>query len=187
MTVGILHPGQMGAAIAAQLKGRVIWASDGRSNATRSRATEAGLTDVGDLGSLVDQSQVILSICPPHAAFDLAHEVAKCRVRRSPMSMPTPSRRQQSTKSMACSTNLVDGGIVGGPPAGATGPRLYLSGRPAAEVAQLFSSTLVTPVILGVRARVGLCLQDGLRGMDQGLGGFADRGSGIRPITRFAR
>ena len=49
-TIGVLHPGEMGAAVAAVLRGqgrRVVWASPGRSVETRERAEAAGLDDVG--------------------------------------------------------------------------------------------------------------------------------------------
>ena len=52
MTIGMLHPGAMGAALGAALVGNgheVVWASAGRSDATRARAEAAGLVDVGTL------------------------------------------------------------------------------------------------------------------------------------------
>ena len=54
MIVGLLHPGEMGAAIGDALRAGghdVIWASEGRSEDTRARAT--GLRDVGMLDALV--------------------------------------------------------------------------------------------------------------------------------------
>src|SRR6266849_1604875 len=51
-TVALLHPGEMGAAIGACLGGRglrVVWASAGRSTATRFRANAVGLEDLGAL------------------------------------------------------------------------------------------------------------------------------------------
>ncbi|MFG2123130.1 hypothetical protein [Streptomyces sp. NPDC048710] len=44
--VGIMHPGAMGAGVAAQAViagARVWWVPEGRSTATRERAAEAGL------------------------------------------------------------------------------------------------------------------------------------------------
>ncbi|MDH3476598.1 MAG: hypothetical protein OEM59_23205, partial [Rhodospirillales bacterium] len=52
MTVGILHPGAMGASVAAAARAggsTVVWASDGRSPATTGRAEAAGLEDAGTL------------------------------------------------------------------------------------------------------------------------------------------
>src|SRR5213075_43945 len=76
--VGLLHPGEMGAAIGAVLRQRgtdVLWASAGRSEATAARAEAAGLTDAGSIGELGQRADVILSICPPHAARDVASAV----------------------------------------------------------------------------------------------------------------
>ncbi len=77
-TVGLLHPGAMGVTVgaAAAVGGsRVVWASEGRSEATSKRARDAGLEDAGSLAAVLDQADVVLSVCPPHAALDLAREV----------------------------------------------------------------------------------------------------------------
>ena len=73
--VGLLHPGEVGATVGAALWGRgvgVLWASAGRSAATAERAEEAGLEDVGDVGEVCRRSEIVLSICPPHAAVEVA-------------------------------------------------------------------------------------------------------------------
>src|SRR3954471_10056760 len=78
MAVGLLHPGEMGAAVGAVLTGRghdVVWASERRSEETRARADAAGLRDVGTATD-VGRSDVVLSICPPAAALDVARTVA---------------------------------------------------------------------------------------------------------------
>jgi len=73
-TVGIVHPGEMGAAVAGVIHERseVLWASAGRSAATAERAEAAGLEDAGDIGELCGRCEILLSICPPHAAVDVA-------------------------------------------------------------------------------------------------------------------
>src|SRR5262245_25001406 len=73
--VGVLHPGEMGSAVAAALRGRgetVLWASAGRSEATAVRARQAGLEDAGDVDEVCRRCEVLFSICPPHAALDVA-------------------------------------------------------------------------------------------------------------------
>ena len=55
------------------VKGEVLWASEGRSDATRRRA--AGFTDAGSVDELVRASEVVLSICPPAIAEDVAGQV----------------------------------------------------------------------------------------------------------------
>src|SRR4051794_34404017 len=78
-TVGVLHPGEMGAALAARLRERghdAAWAGEGRSAATRARAEAAGLEDAGALDALLARCDVVVSVCPPHAALDVARAVA---------------------------------------------------------------------------------------------------------------
>ena len=78
-TIGLLHPGQMGSAVGALAVSagrRVVWASEGRSEASASRADADGLEDVAWLNAIVNQSELILSICPPAAAQEVATEVA---------------------------------------------------------------------------------------------------------------
>ena len=75
MTVGLLHPGEMGAAVGRALRDsgvEVLWASDGRSPTTAERATAAGLEDVGEAEALLGRADVVISVCPPHAALDVA-------------------------------------------------------------------------------------------------------------------
>jgi hypothetical protein len=77
--IGVLHPGEMGAAVGALLAARgreVRWVSAGRSEASRRRAAEAGLHESPTLDDLVARASVILSICPPAAAVTVATEVA---------------------------------------------------------------------------------------------------------------
>src|SRR5258705_2680549 len=78
-TIGILHPGDMGSVVGAcavAAGARVLWASEGRSAGTRDRAAAARLEDASTVAALVTASDVILSVCPPHAALDLARDVA---------------------------------------------------------------------------------------------------------------
>src|SRR3989442_9559782 len=81
-TVGLLNPGEMGSMVGAAVRSagaRVLWAGEGRSTATRKRASDAGLEDAGSVASVVRASEVILSVCPPHAAVDVATQVAALR------------------------------------------------------------------------------------------------------------
>ena len=53
MIVGLLHPGEMGASVGRALQANrheVLWASEGRSDATRKRAQT--FNDVGTVGAL---------------------------------------------------------------------------------------------------------------------------------------
>src|SRR3954447_10102918 len=77
--IGVLHPGEMGAALGARLRecGREVrWAGEGRSDRTHARAAAAGLGAAGAVPAIAAGTDVLLSVCPPHAARDVAREVA---------------------------------------------------------------------------------------------------------------
>ena len=79
LKIGLLHPGAMGVTIgaAALVDGSPVgWASNGRSEATRERAAAHPFEDLKSVDALVQWSDVILSVCPPHAALELAQSVA---------------------------------------------------------------------------------------------------------------
>ncbi|HXW79284.1 MAG TPA: NAD(P)-binding domain-containing protein, partial [Acidimicrobiales bacterium] len=78
-SIGLLHPGEMGAGIGAVLVRsgyRVIWASAGRRQPSIERARVAGLVDVESVQAISERSDLVLSVCPPHAALDVAHQIA---------------------------------------------------------------------------------------------------------------
>jgi 3-hydroxyisobutyrate dehydrogenase-like beta-hydroxyacid dehydrogenase len=140
--VGLLHPGEMGAAVGACAGGEVIWASEGRSEASRARA--AGFQDVGTLTALVGRADVILSICPPYAAAEVARACEGFTGIYVDANAISPQRAREVA---ALQPRFVDGGIVGGPPT-EPGTTLYLSGGDAAAVAALFSgSPLATRIV----------------------------------------
>jgi len=81
-TIGVLHPGEMGAAVGAALVSTghdVIWASADRSQQSRQRAREAGLRDVLRVEALIAESELVLSICPPGAALQVARSAVGLR------------------------------------------------------------------------------------------------------------
>ncbi len=143
-TIGLLHPGEMGAAAGAAARAdgaRVLWASEGRGPATRGRAEAAGLEDAGTLAELVRQSDVILSVCPPRAAVDLARAVAAARfggIYVDANAVAPATAREIGGIVEKAGATFVDGGIIGGPPQRRGTTRLYLSGGAAPRVAALF-------------------------------------------------
>jgi 3-hydroxyisobutyrate dehydrogenase-like beta-hydroxyacid dehydrogenase len=139
VVVGLLHPGEMGAAVAGQLRVPVVWASEGRSEETRRRAEV--FEDVGTADALAARSDVILSICPPHAAHEVAGSVAGFDGIYVDANAVAPATAREVLSGFP---RGVDGGIVGGPSA----PRLYLSGPDAATVAELFAGSTVDPRVL---------------------------------------
>lgn len=144
VTIGLLHPGEMGAALGHALRERghdVLWASTGRSEATARRATEADLRDVEVVEAIVSRSDVIFSVCPPHAARDVARSVAGTVAIFVDANAIAPASAR--TISAEVGSRFVDGGIIGPPPWRAGTTRLYLSGPGADTVAELFDGTRV--------------------------------------------
>ena len=147
ITISVLHPGEMGAAVgaAASLPGtRVIWCSDGRSGATERRARTRGLEDVHTLEQLVDQSEVIISICPPHAAEDIARAIAALGYQGLfvDANAVSPQRARRIGEIVnGTGATFVDGGIVGGPPKQPGTTRLYVSGDATKTVEDVFAGS----------------------------------------------
>jgi len=145
-TIGLLHPGEMGAVVGKCLVAaghRVLWASDGRSAATRARAAAAGLDECG-WAEMPARSDVIVSICPPGAALDVARAVAGFGGLYLDANAIAPATAGQVAAIVtAGGAGYVDGGIVGPPPLAPGNTRLYLSGPRAAEVQALFGGTNV--------------------------------------------
>jgi len=153
-TVGLLHPGAMGAAVGRVLTraGRtVLWASQGRGAETAERARQAGLQDAGTVADVAARSDLVLAICPPHGALDTARAIGPFTglyVDANAVSPATATEIREVVE--AAGARYVDGGIIGPPPDGSNTPRLYLSGPDAPAVAELFAgSALQAPVLDG--------------------------------------
>lgn len=140
--VGLLHPGEMGSALGAALRQnghRVLWASEGRSAETAARAAE--FEDAGTARELADAAEIVISVCPPHAAREVAASVDGFDGIYVDANAISPATARE--------IGGVDGGIVGPPPRDGATARLYLSGPDAEPVARLFAGTAVEPRVLG--------------------------------------
>jgi 3-hydroxyisobutyrate dehydrogenase-like beta-hydroxyacid dehydrogenase len=153
-TVGLLHPGEMGAAVGAELRARgtrVVWATRDRSPATAQRAAAAGLEAVDTPRALAEESDVILSICPPGAAFEVARSVGSYAGVYVDANAISPVLTHEIAALLTSGgARYVDGGIIGPPPSAhpsSRATRLYLAGADATRVAALFTGS-------GVDARV---------------------------------
>lgn len=153
--LGILNPGNMGISIAASAQNsgcEVYWASEGRSQQTRQRAEECHLTDAGTLAQLCQICPVVVSVCPPHAAEDVAAQVVAqgftgLYVDANAIS---PQRVVRIGEMMvAAGVAFVDGGIIGGPAWEPGQTWLYLSGGRAQEVADCFSAGPLETDVIG--------------------------------------
>jgi 3-hydroxyisobutyrate dehydrogenase-like beta-hydroxyacid dehydrogenase len=141
--VGLLFPGSMGGPVGGAARAEVVWASEGRSEATARRAAEAGLVDVGSLEELVRSSEIVLSICPPAIAEEVAGRVTDLGFEGLYVDANaiSPERMRRIARLLP---NVVDGSILGGE------GTFYLSGEPDAveRVAALFADSDVRAVPL---------------------------------------
>ena len=152
--VGLIHPGEMGVTVGAAAAAggaRVLWASEGRSEATLARVARTTLEDAGTLAALVEMSDVVLSVCPPHAAIDVARQVADLGFEGSFVDAnavsPETARAAKAIVETA-GAGFVDGGIIGPPVHAAGTTRLYLSGADAAKAASLFEGSPLQATVI---------------------------------------
>ena len=132
-TLTVLHPGAMGAAVAAEASQQghqVLWVPADRSAATRERARKAGLTACPSLPEALGASEVVVSLCPPHAAEDVAVSVARhgftgLYVEANAIS---PQRMERIANEARPAPSVLDGAVIGPPPTGQHTCRLYLAG-----------------------------------------------------------
>jgi 3-hydroxyisobutyrate dehydrogenase-like beta-hydroxyacid dehydrogenase len=152
ITIGLLHPGAMGAVVGACARAagqRVLWAAAGRSADTRARAAAAGLEDAGTVAKVLAASDVVLSICPPHAALDLAREVGAKRFAGLYVdgnAVAPATAREIGVIVERGGATFVDGGLIGPPPRAAGSTRLYLSGREAKRAVALFEGSALEAI-----------------------------------------
>ncbi len=188
MTIAILHPGEMGAAIGACLVSRgirVVWASENRSPASIERARNAGFEDLVTLDRVLAATDAVLSICIPSGAYDLAREVAARRFSGIYVDAnaiaPERSRRIGRLVEEA-GARFVDGGIIGLPPSPKRITRLYLCGPDAAAIAGLFEGTQTEGMVMdapaGAASAIKVCFAAWAKGETALLGT-------IRALARY--
>jgi 3-hydroxyisobutyrate dehydrogenase-like beta-hydroxyacid dehydrogenase len=144
----------MGAAVGGTLVSTglvVAWASEARSTETCERADTAGLEDVSTLSALVGSVDVIVAVCPPHAARAVAEAVvaqgfAGTYVDANAIAPSTA--HDLGTIIEGAGAGYVDGSLIGPPPRAPGTTRLFLSGHGAVETASLFDGTLLQTVVL---------------------------------------
>jgi 3-hydroxyisobutyrate dehydrogenase-like beta-hydroxyacid dehydrogenase len=145
MIIGLLHPGEMGAAVGRCLTSAghtVLWASDGRGVQTTQRAAAAGLTDAGTARQVADRAEIIVSICPPHAALDVAWAVHGFTGLYLDANAIAPGTAREVAQLIEGNGGTyVDGGIIGPPPVSPGSTRLYLSGDHTGVITGLFKGT----------------------------------------------
>lgn len=148
-TVGLLHPGAMGAVVGGLLRAAghdVVWCAEGRSQESCSRADAAGLRALPDLAAVARESDLIVSVVPPHAVLDIARAVVAsgfAGLYLDANAVSPGSSRQVGEVVTRSGARYLDGGIVGPPPARAGTTWLHLSGPEATPVAVLFDGTIL--------------------------------------------
>jgi 3-hydroxyisobutyrate dehydrogenase-like beta-hydroxyacid dehydrogenase len=148
----------MGVSVAASAKAGghdVCWASEGRSPQTYERAAGADLRDVRGLAQLCATCSTLISVCPPHAAEEVAAQVLEHGFRGLYVDANaiSPQRVVQIGERMAeAGVSFVDGGIIGGPAWEPGRTWLYLSGPGAERVAALFAEGPLEAEVIGEEA-----------------------------------
>ena len=169
-TIGVMSPGDMGQAVAQQLKSggfSVCTALDKRSARSKALAREAGLTDTGSLAKLVDTCDVILSIMNPGSALDFAGEVAQAlaTTQRRPLfvdcnAIAPTTLEAINAKITAAGGRCADASIICPPPRGNAKIWLYASGAEARVLEQLDMPQIVVRVMserLGDASAIKMC------------------------------
>ena len=153
--IGILHPGEMGSAVAATARNsgyEVCWVSERRSHRSRARAESAGFTDAGTLANLCETCPVIFSVCPPEFAADLAAQVLAHGFSGTYLdanAISPPHKQQIAARMQASGIHFIDGGIIGLPPQARGQTWLYLSGEHADTVACYFQAGPLEAEVIG--------------------------------------
>lgn len=173
--IGLIHPGAMGASVGAAARSNqhtVLWASIGRSADSAKRARRAQLEDAGTVADLVKASEIVLSVCPPHVAEEVAREVAQLGfagvyVECNAIS-PDRTREIQRIAEKA-GAHYVDGGIVGGPAwTHEARTHLYLSGQRGEEVAACFNGSPLQARVISDRIGAASALKMGYAAYTKG-------------------
>jgi len=116
----------------------VVWASHGRSGQTRTRA--AAFTDVGSLGEVVRTAPVIISVCPPESALQVARAVAGLGFTGLYLDANAVSARTvQAIADLL--PDVLDGAVIGGP--STEEAVLHVAGGRAADAAAIFDPAVV--------------------------------------------
>jgi len=149
MNVGILHPGDMGVTVGLSLLRcghEVAWLNKDRSEATRARAE--AFTGFDSLATLCRYADVIISVCPPDAAYVVAQQVYQADFCGTfvDANAVAPSTAEKIADFFA--DRYVDGGIIGPPARQPGSTRLYLCGGRASSVAAMFEGADLQAIVM---------------------------------------
>ena len=152
--IGFLYPGDMGVFLAYSVQNsgyKALWCSEQRSQATCQRAKQQAMIEVTSLAKLCEQSSVIISICPPHAASNVAHQVLQQPF--SGIFVEANAISPELSKSLSTAfakkgVSYVDAAVFGGTTLSSKNTQIFLSGPKADHIASCFSSGPVIPKVI---------------------------------------
>jgi 3-hydroxyisobutyrate dehydrogenase-like beta-hydroxyacid dehydrogenase len=158
-TIGLLYPGEMGAALARLLIGagrRVVTCLDGRSAATAARSRAVGIVEVPTLEQLAGESNMIISVVSPGAAGAVAGEIGDVCSAITPgtiyleLNSISPERSILLARQIeSWKMDFVDGAINGLAANLTNSATLFLSGNRAADVATVLGQACHAQVLSG--------------------------------------
>jgi 3-hydroxyisobutyrate dehydrogenase-like beta-hydroxyacid dehydrogenase len=158
LTVAIIAPGNMGAAVGNRLtenKVNVLTSLAGRSEASTARAKAAGMIAVAD--AQLTESDFLLSIVPPGDALALAQRLAGVlgAANKKPVYVDCNALSPQTVERIAAviaatGCPFVGAGIIGPPPKpGTANTKFYAAGPAAPDFARLNDYGLIVRVLAG--------------------------------------
>jgi 3-hydroxyisobutyrate dehydrogenase-like beta-hydroxyacid dehydrogenase len=156
--IGVLHPGEMGVSIAASAinSGQLVyWVSSGRSSQTRLRAEKSELLEVQSLNELCQTCDIIISICPPQSAEEVAKSVIQEGYQGLYLDANAISPQSAKMLQQIMAENgigFIDGAIIGGPAWAPGETFLYLSGKAAETIQECFQNGPLETKIIGEEA-----------------------------------
>jgi 3-hydroxyisobutyrate dehydrogenase-like beta-hydroxyacid dehydrogenase len=177
-SVGVLSPGEMGAAVATVLRAhglRVVTCLEGRSGRTRQQAEAARLEVVPTLAQLVGTVEAVLSIVPTMSAPAVGAGVAQAVtqtgkpiyfIEANAISPMTSTAIEQSIT--RAGGRYVDGCIIGDAASVGRSTMLYLSGPDAEVTAAALRAGGIQTEVLGMRAGQASAFKMGYAGFTKG-------------------
>ena len=153
-TVAILNPGEMGGAVGGALREggfEIITCLDGRSEATRGRASTYGLRDVGTLDAAITEADIVLCIMPPEFSPATANAVAASmdRTGHAPPYADCNAIAPETARDIergitVAGASFIDASIVGNPPGKGPKPTRFFASGPDAALMDVFNGKGIT-------------------------------------------
>lgn len=147
LNIGLIGAGEMGAGLARAFgaAGHAVYAClHGRSEESVTRAREAGLTDLPNLESVVQQADILFSVIPTEHAKPVAETIVHIMrdTACTPVYVEANAIAPALTREIAdlfqdSDTVFIDAGLIGPPPGTHARPRLYDCGADLALVERL--------------------------------------------------